>query len=119
MENILRFFPRWLSRDSAYKVYSRHSMTFTSVPGPKETVMIGGKVVKSLHFYANSLHPVLSMLSYDGNMNITLLMHNDAISDAHLLPTCFMRSLVSLGNKFKINVPNSVLLSSEEVNFVV
>ena len=113
MDYIIAILPRWMSRDSVYKGYSRHSLTFTSVPGPKEKVIIGGKVAKSLHFYVNAIHPVLSILSYDGNMNITLLVHNNAISDPHLLPSCFMKALVSLANEFKIDVPNSVLQSSK------
>lgn len=113
MDYIIAILPRWMSRDSVYKAYSRHSLSFTSVPGPKEKVIIGGKVAKSLHFYVNTIHPVLSILSYDGNMNITLLVHNNAISDPHLLPSCFMKALVSLANEFKIDIPNSVLQSSK------
>lgn len=91
-------------------------MSFTSVPGPNEKVTFAGKVLKSLYFYANIIHPVLSMISYDGNMHTTLLVHNNAIPDAHLLPSCFTKALISLGNEFKIDVPNSVLQSSAKTN---
>ena len=89
-------------------------MTFTSVPGPQEKVMIGGKAANSLHFYVNTIHHVLSLLSYDGNIHTTLLIHNDALSDPHLLPSCFMKALILLANEFKIDVPNSVLQSSKQ-----
>ena len=83
-------------------------MTCSNVPGPSEKVMISGAAVKSCMFYTNHLHPVLSMLSYDGQIYTTLVIDCDAIQDVESLPSFFMKSLVLMGKEFNINIPTSM-----------
>lgn len=88
-------------------------MTSTNVPGPQDQVVLAGEAVKSCSFFVNHLHPVLSMLSYNKNINTTLAIDDAAIPDAHLLPSYFMKALSLLGNELNADVPSIVLQSAK------
>ena len=103
-------------RDTVFRVYSKISLTCTNVPGPQETVVVAGCQVKSCIFFVNHLHPVFSMLSYNGQIHAALAVDDTAIHNVHLLPSFFMRALVLLGNEMKIDVPESILKESELKN---
>ena len=83
-------------------------MTCSNVPGPSETVLIADATVKSCMFFTNHLHPVLSMLSYDGQIYTTLVIDSDVIQDVDLVQSFFMKSLALLGRDFSVNVPTSI-----------
>ena len=101
-----------LSRKLVFDIHSKRSTTFSNVPGPEEQIMIAEEPVKSIFFFTNHLHPVLSFFTYNGNIHATLAIDDNAIADVHLLPTCFMQSLVLLAKEFKVEVPDSVLRAS-------
>jgi hypothetical protein len=88
-------------------------MTSTNVPGPQEQVVLAGEAAKSCRFFVNHLHPLLSMLSYNGYVNATLAIDDMAIPDAHLLPSYFMKALSLLGNELNVDVPMEVLQSGK------
>ena len=110
---ILPFLPCFLYRDIVHRVYYRHSTTVTNVPGPKERIMIAKEQVKSCMFFVTHIQPVLSMLSYDGHINITLAVDEKAIPDSHLLQSYYMKAFVMLGNELTIDTPASILQSTK------
>ena len=106
---ILAILPIALTRHIVHKVYSKMSLTVTNVPGPSEKVSIADQPIESLMFHVNHIHPVLSMISYDGNIQTTLCISRSALDDGHLLAGCFVKALVTIGNELKIEVPNSIV----------
>lgn len=88
-------------------------MTSTNVPGPQDQVILAGEAVKSCSFFVNHIHPVLSMLSYNGHINATLAIDDTAIPDARLLPSYVMKALSLLGNELNVDVPSTVLQSAK------
>ena len=109
-DKVMAFLPRKLSKYIAGAVYKAHSLTCTNVPGPQNQVMIMGKCVKNCRFSIGHLHSVLSMLSYDGKINVTLVADDDAIADVHLFPVLFHRALVKLGEAFDVEIPQEEYL---------
>ena len=106
--SVLPRLPTALNRLIVRRVYSKISLSFTNVPGPQEKVCLINEPIDSCMFYVNHIHPVLSLLSYDGQVNITLSISPEAIPDSYLLPKCFMKALVLLGNELKIEAPTSI-----------
>jgi len=113
VNSILSRIPLTLSRELTYNIYSRTSMSCTNVPGPEEKVTIAGCEVTSCMFFVNSLTSTLSMLSYDGNINITYAADENATPQIHLLPSFYMKALVALGNELQINAPASIIEAAE------
>ena len=101
-------------RSIIHRVYYRHSVTVTNVPGPQEAVMIAKEQVKSCMVYVTHLHPILSMVSYDGQINITLTLDESAISDPHFFQSYYMKALALLSTELEIDAPASI---SQYTNF--
>ena len=112
---ILKYLPLSLSRLIVYNCYAKRSMTFTNVPGPQDKILLANELVDSCSFFVYHLHPVLSILSYNQKINITLAVDEMAVPNAHMIPNCFMNAFVTLGNEFKIDIPSSVLQSAAKV----
>lgn len=106
---ILKILPFPLTRHIVHRAYSKISISFTSVPGPQEKVSIAGEPIDSCMFFACHIHPVLSFLSYNGQIYTTLLLKKDTFDDSHMIPKCFMRALITLCNEMKVDVPNSMI----------
>ena len=110
---VLPLLPVSLFRDVVHKIYARHSLTCTNVPGPAKQILVAGKPVSTCRFAIGHIHPVFSMLSYNGQINITLVADDEAIPDVHVLQIFYMRALVALGNEFKVGIPACLEAASE------
>jgi len=85
--------------------------------GPNEQVILAGEELKSCRFFVNHLHPVVSILSYHGQINISLAVDEEQIPNIHLLAPCFMKALVLLSNELNVkNLPSSVLETSKLID---
>lgn len=113
MQNkVMSILPLGLSRKLLYDIHSKRSTSFSNVPGPEEQIMIAEEPVKSIMFFTNHLHPVLSCFTYNGEVHTTLAVDDSAIADVYLLPKCFMKSLVLFAKELNVEVPDSVMKSS-------
>lgn len=109
MQNkILRYLPLDLSRNLVFDIHSKRSTTISNVPGPEEQIMVAEEPVKSIMFFTNHLHPVLSFSTYNGYLNSNLAIDDNAIKDVHLLPKCFMKSLILFAKELDVEIPESV-----------
>ncbi len=109
VNKFLPILPLWLYQKIAFRMASRHSLTYTSVPGPDQQVYVAGKSVSMCRSAVlGHLHPIFTVLSYNGNISVTLVGDPEAIPDLHLLPTFFGKGLVALANEFNVKIPLSV-----------
>lgn len=109
---VLSVLPQSVSRQAVYDIHSKRSTTFSNVPGPAETIMLAEQPVKSIMFFTNHLHPVVSCFTYNGSIHITLVLDDGAIANADVLPMCFMKSLVLFAKEFNVEVPDSIMQAS-------
>lgn len=105
---VFALLPLVLTRLIVRRAISKISLTFSNVPGPKEKVSIAGEPIDSCMFFANHLHPVLAFVSYDREINATLLIQRRTLDSSHMIPWCFMKAIVEMCNEIKIEVPNSI-----------
>jgi len=112
---VLKYVPIELNRQTVYDVFSRHSMSWSNVPGPQEEICIASKPVKSCYYFVPTLIPVISMLSYNGQIHITFVAAESGIQNVDLMPTFYMKSLVTLGNELNVDIPSSIMKLANQI----
>jgi len=106
--SFLPYLPLEICRKIILQIFSKHTVVITNVPGPEKQVFIANKPVSTCRFTANSLYSVISILSYNGQITITLNIDDHAIPNAHLLPKFFLNALVDLGKEFNVDIPHTL-----------
>jgi hypothetical protein len=92
----------------AYRITSRHSLTYSSIPGPDNEVFIGGKRVSSCRCsVVGHLHPIISIVSYSGNISATLVADR-SIPDLDLMSQFFRKATIAMASSFSIPCENKV-----------
>ena len=106
---ILPLLPLWLYRKIVQKIFAGQALSCSNVPGPDHPILVAGKPVSALRFaLLGHIHSVVGILSYNGQVNITLTADDEAIPDVHLLPKFYTKALVDLGNEFNVEIPQSL-----------
>jgi len=100
-------------RQQAYAGFVQHTLNCTNMFGPQEQVMIAGKPIKEIRFVINNLIPVATIVSYNHEILTSLTVDNKDNPDVHLLPQLYCNALVSMAKKTSIEIPKSLLTSSE------
>ena len=86
-----------------FRLTSRHSLAFSSIPGPEQQVYLAGKPVSTCRFtVVGHLQPIFTILSYDGVITITLVADTEKIPGVHLIPSLFTKSLTALADEFGV-----------------
>ena len=105
---VLPFLPLYLFRWMAYRMTSRHSLTYSSIPGPDNEVFVCGKRVSSCRCsVVGHLHPIISIVSYSGNISATLVADR-SIPDLDLMSQFFRKATIAMASSFSIPCENKV-----------
>lgn len=89
--------------------FSGHTINSTSVPGPDHPISILGSPVSACRFAARNIIPVVSILSYNGGVYITLHADDTAIPGIDMLPKFYIKALVDLGKEFEVEIPQTLI----------
>lgn len=102
----------------AYKVSSKHSLIITNVPGPRKKVLLCDKSVSTCRATAFQMDPVFTILSYDGQINITLIADSNFIPNFECFSVFYMKALVKLGDEMNICPPRILqgFIEAKDVN---
>ena len=92
-------------RKLAYKVTSKHSLIVTNVPGPHNKIHLCNKPVSTCRATAFQMDPVITILSYDSQINITLVADSNFIPNLDCFSKFFIKALVKLGDEMNISSP--------------
>lgn len=84
---------------TVYDFMSRHSMVFTNVPGPTAPVAMFGSKVRATVFGLGNLVNQVSVVSYAGEMGLSLVVDTDQVREAHLVGEYFKEELDQLRKK--------------------
>ena len=85
-----------MQKQSVYDYMSRHSMVLTNVPGPVERVRLAGIEVETVDFACANLINQVSVLSYAGEIRLTLVTDPEVVKDAHTIAEYFLKEIKSL-----------------------
>jgi len=91
-----------VQRQVVFDYMSRHSMVFTNVPGPTEPILFMGSRVRDIVFACSNLVNQVSVLSYAGQLRLTLVVDPDVTPDADYIGEAFAREIRTL----RTNVSN-------------
>jgi diacylglycerol O-acyltransferase / wax synthase len=116
---VLKYFPTSFNRDQVLKIFARHSLVFSNVPGPLEPVMFAGHKVQSVQMIHLNLLPQLGLLSYRGTIfgNICLGIHdeedgskdNPNMPHRERLPLHFSNAFILMAKQFGVTtIPQSL-----------
>ena len=84
---------------TVYDFMSRHSLVFTNVPGPTAPVMMFGNKVREMGFGIGNLVNQFIVVSYAGNLGLSMVLDTDEIKDAHLIGKFFLEEINELRKK--------------------
>mmetsp|Transcript_6708 Transcript_6708/g.10028 ORF Transcript_6708/g.10028 Transcript_6708/m.10028 type:complete len:526 (-) Transcript_6708:272-1849(-) len=100
---------------AVYDIYSRHNLTCTNVPGPAKKVLVAGKPVVNCRFNVDGhVHPVVSILSYNGQINVLFTADIKSIPDMRILERFYMCALKALGEEMGVEVPRNINRLAEQ-----
>ena len=85
-----------MQKQTVYDYMSRHSMVLTNVPGPVERVRLAGIEVETVDFACANLINQVSVLSYAGEIRLTLVTDPEVVKDAHTIAENFLKEIKSL-----------------------
>ena len=85
-----------MQKQTVYDYMSRHSMVLTNVPGPVERVRLAGIEVETVDFACANLINQVSVLSYAGEIRLTLVTDPEVVKDAHTIAEYFLKEIKSL-----------------------
>jgi hypothetical protein len=85
-----------MQKQTLYDYMSRHSMVLTNVPGPIERVRLAGIEVETVDFACANLINQVSVLSYAGEIRLTLVTDPEVVKGAHTIAEYFLKEIKSL-----------------------
>lgn len=82
-----------VQRKTLYDYMSRQSMVFTNIPGPIERIKCMGIPVNSIVFACPNLINQVSVMSYAGNMRLTLVTDPNVVTNAEEIVNLFVEQM--------------------------
>ena len=111
---ILPKLPVFISRKIIHSTYAKFSLGSTCVPGPSHPILVAGKPVSACRFSAIQVAPLLSILTYNGQVYATLTLDEKAMPGIDEFPSFYTKALVKLGEEFQVEIPQALLEIQEE-----
>jgi hypothetical protein len=120
-ENLLPLLPRFFARQTAYDIFSRHSMVFSNVPGPSDDIFFSGKRLCGMQVIFPNLINQALLISYKGAIFMNIVVDPSIVSndDEKCLQDCFIQELLTLGKTLGLNhSKESILVDASSQNIV-
>jgi WS/DGAT C-terminal domain/Wax ester synthase-like Acyl-CoA acyltransferase domain len=105
---IAPWLPLFMTRQTLYDTFCRHSLVFSNVPGPSVKCILAGKVVTGVQMFYPNLLPQVGMLSYAGYIHGNIIIMDKEIR-ATLVPKperlskFYAAALLDLGKRLLVN----------------
>ena len=100
---------QFLQRQIVFDVFSRHSVVFSNVPGPKAPVVCAGKQIEGLQMVYPNLLPQVGILSYKGMCHANIVLDDEVVKSPEILRKCFVTELQDLAIALGVDMPSAVL----------
>lgn len=105
---VLPHAPRFLGRQTVYDIFSRHSMVFSNVPGPKTPFYAAGEEVVGIQMVFPNLIPQVGILSYCGTVSSNISVDPDVVTQPALLRRCFVDEFRHLASSYNVPFPETI-----------
>jgi hypothetical protein len=96
--------PTFLQQKTVFDIFTRHTMSFSNVPGPNKVSFLGGERVEGIQvFFPNHL-PSAIVVSYAGGLYLNINMDDDDLPGAaEDLPRFYTEELNELASAFAVD----------------
>ena len=101
-ETILPHLPTFLARQTAYDIFSRHSMVFSNVPGPQQEIYFAKQRMCGLHVLFPNLVNQTMIISYGGGIFMNMVLDPDVVPDTQPIVDAFTAELKELATNFDV-----------------
>lgn len=104
--------PKFLALQTAFDIFSRHSMIFSNVPGPAKPLLFCDEPLLGMQIlFPNLLNQVL-LISYGGQIFYNMVVEEDACPQGkELLPGLFLEEIKELAKKFNVDTNPTFMLA--------
>jgi hypothetical protein len=103
VNNLTPKLPAFMQQDTAQKVFSRHSLVFSNVPGPKTGLRLFGKAVDEMQAVFINVIPQVIAMSIGGKVSMNLVADPEVITPLQDLPRHYLDELDAMGKAFGVS----------------
>ena len=105
LQNFLpKVLPVFLQRQTAYDIFTRHSMVFSNVPGPNTPIYLAGEKVEGLQVLFPNLIPQVMIVSYNGGVYFNMSLDDMEMPGAlQEMPQLYLEEFTALAKEFSIS----------------
>jgi len=107
--NVLPLAPDFLRQQLALDLFSRHTMVFSNVPGPAESLRLCGERLLGLHVLFPNLIAQAIIVSYNGGVFFNMSIDNQLVDMCDLLPELFLEEMREMATSFGVDAEDMVL----------
>lgn len=99
VNQMAKLLPMQVTQSAAKDLFGAHSMVFSNVPGPSETLFILGEEVHGVQGVFYNLIPQFILVSYRGKVWMNFVVDPDVITDPEVFTECFFEELRALATE--------------------
>jgi len=107
--NVLPLAPDFLRQQLALDLFSRHSMVFSNVPGPTESLRLSGERLLGLHVLFPNIIAQAIIVSYNGGVFFNMNVDDQLVDMCELLPELFLDEMREMARSFGVDAEDMVL----------
>jgi hypothetical protein len=108
---VVPYLPDFLFRQTAYDMFTRHTMVFSNVPGPENALYFAGsKLLSLVPIFPNLIDQGL-VLSYDGTLFYNVNIDTQTFPESDKLPGMFKAELTALAKEYGLDTSDEAMLA--------
>jgi len=99
--------PESMQQQTAFDIFTRHSMVFSNVPGPNTPVYLCGQRVEGMQVIFPNLIPQVLLISYADGIFFNMVMDSDqSPGAADELPAFYIEELMQMAKVYNLDSSN-------------
>eukprot|EP00548_Thalassiothrix_antarctica_P009408 CAMPEP_0194161870 /NCGR_PEP_ID=MMETSP0152-20130528/79183_1 /TAXON_ID=1049557 /ORGANISM="Thalassiothrix antarctica, Strain L6-D1" /LENGTH=370 /DNA_ID=CAMNT_0038871711 /DNA_START=163 /DNA_END=1273 /DNA_ORIENTATION=+ len=104
--NLLSKLPAFLGKQTAFDIFSRHSLVLTNVPGPETKCHLANHTFDRLELFFLNVVPQIDLLSYAGTLYGNIIYDPIELKEGDtLFPQLYAKALVDLSRELDVEPP--------------
>lgn len=108
---LMTHLPLFINRQIAHDVFCRHTMVFSNVPGPSETLTCCGEEINGIHAFFPNYIPQVIIVSYANKVYYSLNVDPDIVTNGEALGKAYLAEIIELAKNVGVNTNLQFVLS--------
>jgi diacylglycerol O-acyltransferase len=103
--NVLPWLPTPFARQTAFDIFSKHSLVLTNVPGPEKTCLFAQAKLTGVQMIFPNVIPQFDLVSYAGNIYGNVVYDPSDLPKGEMFALLYAKALVDLAKVFQLEAP--------------